>query len=142
MYSLGYQCVTNIDINADLVATMSNRFSNMNEMQFAVVDACATNIPPKSFGLVFDKAFLDYLLASSQPARAESYLGEVSRLLDTNGLAIFISHGVPERRLALLARCFQVPPSLIKVTTLPKPNVPGMDLGAAKDYYVYKVTKI
>jgi len=139
LYNMGYRCVTNIDIDAAAMDAMAHRFAALSEMQFVAMDACDTKVPAQSFGLIFDKALLDTLIAD-QPLKAEQYLRECQRLLTPGGSLVVISHGVPEKRLPLLAQALRVNPAVnIQVRTVPKPRVPGFELGASSDYFVYEI---
>jgi SAM-dependent methyltransferase len=146
LYGAGFPNVTNIDVSEDVVNAMTRKHALLKDMQYAAIDACDTRIPASgSFNVVFDKAFLDCLLADKHGLeKAQKYLREMHRLLVQGGHMLVISHGLPEKRLSLLSNAFGVHPSTIRVSTSPKPaNVPGIEsFGASRDFFVYEIRKL
>jgi ubiquinone/menaquinone biosynthesis C-methylase UbiE len=142
LYTAGLKYVTNIDVCPEAIAGQAKRHAALGEMQYSQIDALRTKIPPSSFGLVVDKALLDTLVAGPDAsARALQYLQEMQRVLCAGGWMVVISHGVPSKRVPLLSKCFGLAPGSVRVQTIPKPHVLGIELGAGPDFFVYSLCK-
>ena len=142
LYRRGRHFVTNIDTSKRAIQLMSQRSTEFADMQFVEMDS--TKLPKdltSVFQLVLDKALLDYLLCDVRQDKAEKYLTEVRRVLKPGGAFCCVSHGIPEKRLALIAKAFTVPTSRIQVTPIAKPIVPGLEQGASPNYFIYTVTQ-
>jgi len=140
LYDRGRRFVTNVDTSRLAVHAMAQRYADLNDMQFVEMDA--TRLPKDlggAFQLVVDKALLDYFLCEVKKDKANKFLKEMKRVLKIGGWFCCVSHGTPETRLPQLASAFEVPSARIKVTTVPKPDVPGMEQGASPNYFVYMV---
>jgi SAM-dependent methyltransferase len=140
LYSRGKHFVTNIDSSKTAVRLMSQRCAHLTDMQYVEMDA--SKLPKDlsgAFQLVLDKALLDCLLCEVRRDKADHYLAEVKRVLKPGGHFCCVSHGIPENRALIIATAFGVPTSRVKVSTLPKPHVPGMQQGASPNYFIYMV---
>ena len=140
MYHRGKHFVTNVDKSKVAIDIMSQRCAHLSDMQYVQMDA--TKLPKDLSGvfqLVLDKALLDALLCETNQEKADKYLLEVKRVLKPNGFFCCISHGIPDNRLARIAKAFSVHPSRVTVSTIPKPQVQGIPQGASPNYYIYTV---
>lgn len=110
---------------------------SLDDADFAVMDAAdlGSAVPDGAFDVVADKGLLDAFLASGPDGarRAKNYLTEVARALKDDGRLVVLSHGKPESRLPLL----QSAGFVVTAKPVPKPNVPGVDVGTSPFYHAY-----
>ena len=134
--------VTNIDSSKRVIRTMSNIYSEFEDMQFVEMDVL--KMPQdldQAFQLVIDKALLDYFLCEVNVDKAMKYLTEIKRVIKPGGHFCVVSHGIPENRVPLLVSAFSLPNSTrIKISKLPKPEVEeDIPIGADSYYFLYTV---
>lgn len=144
LYEEGYQKITNIDISNVVIKAMVEKYRDKTGMSYIQMDARAMELPNENFNVVIDKATLDSVLCGEGSTHnAQKMLQEVSRVLQSNGVYIAISHGQPSYRLTYLQR-----PEFgwnVKIFTVQKPMM-GMTASLSADdkdnvHYIYVCTK-
>ena len=97
--------MTNIDSSSVVINQMADLHSDLEDMEYTVMDACAMEfIPDHCFDLIVDKALFDCLLCSSSNMhRVTKYVKEMYRVLKPGGSFVVVSHGAPDTRKAFLS---------------------------------------
>jgi hypothetical protein len=133
LYESGYKNVTCVDISPVVISWMRARYSAYSELEFAVMDVCATasgDLEADMFDLIVDKALTDALSCGDEPARLRSALSNLFTALRAGGKYVVVSHAPPSRRLELLG-CTRSTPGYDAVSALePAGSVPASS-GAA-----------
>jgi len=145
MFDEGYTNITNVDISMVAIKSMQEKYRDKVGMTYAQMDVRSMDSPDASFNVVVDKGTLDSVLCGeSSTGNVQKALNEITRVLDSKGVYVCISHGQPSYRLSYLQR-----PEFgwdVKVHTVLKPMM-GMQQDSAnqeeKDnvHYVYICTK-
>lgn len=106
LYNDGFKNITNIDTSKVVISQMQEKYSEFEEMEFAVINALnMESIPRDCFDVIIDKGLLDCQLCSLKNLQNVDLLTkEVFRVLKSNGVYIIISHSSPENRLGYLQR--------------------------------------
>eukprot|EP01035_Chromulina_nebulosa_P002969 gene2969-4055_t len=83
IHSRGFCNITNIDVSPVVISQMADLYSDLEEMEYAVMDARNMPlVPDQCFDLIIDKALFDSLLCSMQNlGDAKMLLQEMARVL-------------------------------------------------------------
>lgn len=141
MYEDGYTQIMNVDYSLVAIKAMQEKYREKAGMQFVQMDLRAMEFPEGAYNVVIDKGTLDSVLCGEgSTLNVQKMLMEVSRVLDSKGTYILISHGQPSYRLTYLQR-----PEFgwdVKVHTVGKPTM-GMASAQPTDdkegnvHYIY-----
>lgn len=106
MYDDGYHNITNIDVTQVVVQAMAEKYADKPGMIYRQMDMRnMQDFPEGFFNVVIDKATMDSILCGEGSTHmAQKCLTEISRVLNTNGIFLCVSHGQPNYRLAYLQR--------------------------------------
>jgi SAM-dependent methyltransferase len=132
LYNDGFSNIVNVDFSPVVIKSMQEKCKDKNGLQcmnsiprcftFVVkkMDMRELDFPDGIFHSVLDKATLDSVLCAegSLPLAAKC-LSEISRVLESGGVFVSISHGAPNTRMQILDR-----PEYgwtVSVHTVPKP---------------------
>jgi len=122
MYEDGYTQIMNVDYSLVAIKSMQEKYREKVGMQFVQMDLRAMEFPEGAYNVVIDKGTLDSVLCGEgSTLNVQKMLMEVSRVLDSKGVYILISHGQPSYRLTYLQR-----PEFgwdVKVHTVGKPTM-------------------
>lgn len=96
----GYQQIVGNDISRVIVAQLKYRYKDYPQITFFQGNMIDTDLPEGIFGAVIDKGLFDSLLCTQMSTTTiAQYIWEVDRLLNDDGIFIFVSYGNPEQRL-------------------------------------------
>lgn len=96
----GYQHVIGNDISRVIVAQLKYRYKDYNQITFFQGNMIDTDLPEETFGAVIDKGLFDSMLCTQMSTQTiAQYIWEVDRILNDDGVFIFVSYGNPEQRL-------------------------------------------
>jgi len=145
MYEDGYTQIMNVDISMVCIKAMQEKYRDKVGMQFQQMDMRAMEFPEGAYNIVVDKGTLDIVLCGEgSTLNVQKALAEISRVLDSKGVYVCISHGQPSYRLTYLQR-----PEFgwdVKVHTVTKPMMGQQGAVATKEdkdnvHYVYVCVK-
>lgn len=141
MYEDGYTQIMNVDYSLVAIKAMQEKYREKVGMQYVQMDLRAMEFPEGAYNVVVDKGTLDSVLCGEgSTLNVQKMLMEISRVLDSKGVYILISHGQPSYRLTYLQR-----PEFgwdVKVHTVGKPTM-GMNTAVPTDdkegnvHYIY-----
>lgn len=142
LYMDGLKNITNIDISSVVINQMSDRYSELDDMEYTNMDARNMEyIPEGCFDLIIDKGLFDsQLCCSDNMTGIEQLLKEMYRVLKPGGIYCIISHGPPDGRLRYLTRGVRW---AVEGIPIPKTPVNGLDEeGSVKNHYLYTCKKL
>lgn len=120
LYEDGFHNQVNIDYSSVVIKAMQEKHKDKPGMQFKKMDLREMDFPDQVFNAVLDKATLDSILcAEGALPLASKCLGEISRVLSSNGVFACVSHGHPNTRLNVLDRAEYA--WTVSVHNVPKP---------------------
>lgn len=105
MHDEGYKRITNIDTSMVCIKSMQDKYRDQEGLVYQHMDVKSMDLQDGTFQLVLDKGTLDSVLCGeASTLNVQKALNEISRVLDTKGVFICISHGQPSYRLTYLQR--------------------------------------
>jgi len=103
LYEHGVKNITCVDTSAVVISQMSDRYLDLEDMEYSVMDARNLDLPDKCFDLVFDKALMDALLCGRNNIDdVSNMVAEMHRVLKPGGRYVVVSHGSPATRIGYL----------------------------------------
>jgi len=121
-----------------VISQMMNRFSDCEEMDYAVMDVLNLDgLPADCFDVAVDKALFDAVLCREDNIESVlSMLTELHRVLKPDGTLLIVSHGVPATRIGYLNN--EAFSWRVEYAKLPKPQLEGYSDGSPSDsHFLY-----
>ncbi len=144
LYKEGYTNITNIDSSKVVINQMSDRYQDLDQMEYTLMDATNMEfIPDNCFDLVIDKALFDCVLCgANNMTNIIKLVKEMYRVLKPNGKYIMFSHSPPNTREPILYGNERCHDWSITVDEVAKPPVNNLDEPHTDSvFYVYTCTK-
>uniref|UniRef100_H2Z6S3 EEF1A lysine methyltransferase 4 n=1 Tax=Ciona savignyi TaxID=51511 RepID=H2Z6S3_CIOSA len=113
LYKDGYKNVTNVDYSTVCIENMKQKYQNLSEMSWYVMDITNLQFEASTFDVVIDKGTLDALLVEENDVwnisetafeTMEAVLRNVSTVLKVGGRFVSITFSQPHFRKKILAR--------------------------------------
>ncbi|CAD7961743.1 unnamed protein product [Amoebophrya sp. A25] len=105
MYDEGYQNITNIDSSNVAMKAMAEKYRDKAGLLYQNMDCKAMEFGDGQFNIALDKGTLDSILCGeASTLNVAKALTEISRVLDSKGVFVSVSHGQPNYRLTYLQR--------------------------------------
>jgi len=105
MHDEGYTSITNIDTSMVCIKAMQDKYRDKEGLIYQHMDLKNMDLQDGAFQCVLDKGTLDSLLCGeASTLNIQKALNEISRVLDSKGVFICISHGQPSYRLTYMQR--------------------------------------
>ena len=107
LYKDGYHNITNIDFSATVIQQMTEKYRDLEEMDFTEMNVCNIEFPLGCFDLVFDKCTLDCLLCGDNSfSKASLMMQNIYKVLKNGGVYMLVSYGMPDARIGYLKNKF------------------------------------
>ena len=101
MYNDGYTKLTNVDFSNTVIKQQTEKYKEkIPSLAFKSMDAKALSYGNASFDAIIDKACFDAILCGKDAKEnSETFLNEIHRVLNANGVYVCVTFGHPESRL-------------------------------------------
>jgi len=105
MFEDGFTNITNVDISSVVVNSMKEKYADKQGMSYECQDVRQLGAGDGTFDVVLDKGTLDSLMCGEGSTHnTQKALLEITRVLNSNGVFICVSHGQPSYRLTYLQK--------------------------------------
>lgn len=103
MASEGFEDIYNIDISSTVIEQMKEKYKEMKQLKWEVMDCTNMKYNDNTFQSIFDKGTIDAILCNEDlKTQISKLLKEIYRVLKKNGRFYSITFGSPSNRLEFL----------------------------------------